>query len=204
VLFVLLVKEFYPKKIGERFRAPRNAGRAFAPNGVGTEGAFVCGTAVRFTLRIDKTEKRILEARFQTNGCGFMTAAADLLAEKVEGRNLSDLHGLETSYLQSEIERELGKFPSDRKHCLNASIEALHAAFADFRAAQLEEFSGEKALVCTCFGVSEETVERVIEENAFDSVEQVSKACKAGAGCGSCRVLIQEIIDSRAFFLKNF
>lgn len=188
--------KFYPEKISGRFHAPKNAGKSEGANAAGTQGAFICGTAIRFTLRIDKTDKKILEARFQTNGCGFMVAAADALADKVTGKNLSELHGLETQDLQHEMERELDTFPADRKHCLAAAVESLHAAFADFRAAQIEEFSGEKALICTCFGVSEETIERVIAENSLDSVEEVGEFSNAGTGCGSCRILIQEIIDS--------
>jgi NifU-like protein len=61
---------------------------------------------------------------------------------------------------------------------------------------QIEEFTGEKALICTCFGVSEETIERVIANNRCETVEEVSQKCNAGSGCGSCQPLIQEIIDS--------
>jgi NifU-like protein len=131
---------FYPEKISRRFHAAGNAGRAPNANAVGTEATFVCGAAARFTLRIDKTDKKILEARFQTSGCGFLTAAADALADKIKDKNLGALHGLETQNLEREIETELGAFPADRKHCLETAVEALHAAFADFRAAQIEEF----------------------------------------------------------------
>jgi NifU-like protein len=191
---------FYPEKISRRFHAPRNVGKATGANAVGTEATFVCGAAARFTLRIDKTDKKILEARFQTSGCGFLTASADALADKIKDENLSALHGLETDRLAREIEAELGRFPADRKHCLETAVAALRAAFADFRAAQIEEFAGEQALICTCFGVSEETVERVVEEHSLETVEQVGAVCRAGTGCGSCRFLIQEILDSRLFY----
>jgi NifU-like protein len=68
---------------------------------------------------------------------------------------------------------------------------------AAYRARRIEEFQGEKALICTCFGVSEETIIGAIAENGFTEVEQVSKAYRAGSGCGSCRFLIQELIDMR-------
>jgi NifU-like protein len=72
----------------------------------------------------------------------------------------------------------------------------LQDAFADFRAFQIEEFAGEKALICTCFGVSEERIEKAITENNLQTVEEVGEFCRAGTGCGSCQPLIQEIIDS--------
>ncbi len=190
---------FYPEKIGEKFRSPRRAGRAAGANAVGTEASFVCGAAARFTLRIERETKEILEARYQTNGCGFLIAAAEKLAEKLAGGKLTELHGLDHAELQREIENEIGEFPSSRRHCADLCLDALQAALADFRAAQLEEFTGEKALVCTCFGVSEETIERAVNENSLETVEEVIDACRAGGGCGSCQPLIQDILENARF-----
>lgn len=183
---------FYSAEISKRFSNPANAGRAKFANAIGTNATFVCGSALRFTLQIE--ERKIVEAKFQTNGCGFMIAAADLLTEIITGKELAELHGLED--FEKQIEETLGEFPENRQHCLKLSIETLQAAFNDFRSAQLEEWSGEKALICTCFGISEETIEKVIAENHCETVEEVSNLCNAGRGCGSCQPLIQEIIDS--------
>ena len=94
-----------------------------------------------------------------------------------------------------ETER-FGEFPPDRHQCATVCIEALRGAFADFRIRQIEEFQGEKALICTCFGVSEETIESHIRKCRLETVDEVARACNAGSGCGSCRMLIQEIIDA--------
>ena len=185
--------DFYPKPINERFSAPKRAGKAEKTNAVGTGAAFVCGSFVRFYLEIDANTKEIRDAKFKSNGCGFAIAAADVLAEKIVGRKLVELHGL--SELQTEIEAELGKFDENRRHCLEICVDAVHQAFADFRALQIEEFAGEKALICTCFGVSEETIEKVIAENQTETVEEIGAVCNAGTGCGSCQFLIQELID---------
>jgi NifU-like protein len=186
---------FYPPKISENFNVPRNAGEADAANAVGTNATFVCGAVLRFTLRIDRESKEIAEAKFKTNGCGFAIAVAEVLAEKTVGKHLAELHGLNKDFLQREIENDLGAFDEHRKHCLELALDSLQNAFADFRAAQIEEWTGEKALVCTCFGVSEETVEQIIETEAAQSVEEITAVCNAGGGCGSCRFLIQEMID---------
>ncbi len=197
VLFVLLVGTYYPAKINERFCSPRYAGQARNANGIGAEAAFVCGSFVRFSLRIDTASKEIIEAKFQTNGCGFMIAAADVLVEEITGQGLTDLHGLESNEMLAMIEEKLGAFPQHRRHCAEVCVDALHAAFADHRAFQLEEYTGESPLICTCFGISEETVVNCIAEGRIETVEEVTVSCRAGGGCGSCKMLIQELIDIR-------
>lgn len=190
---------FYPPKINELFAAPKHAGKAARTNAVGTGASFVCGSFVRFYLEIDVSSKEIREARYKTNGCGYAIAAAEVLAEKIVGRKLTELHGLSHAELISEIE---GEFSDDRKHCAEICFDALQAAFADFRALQIEEFAGERALICTCFGISEDTIQTIIEENDAATVEEVGDVCHAGTGCGSCRFLIQELIDAQEYVLR--
>jgi len=124
-----------------------------------------------------------------------MIAAADVLADWISGRELKDLHGSETDDVRLRVGSILGDFPEQREHCLETSISALHKAFADYRNRRLDEFRGEKALICTCFGISEESVEKCIADNNPETTAEVAKLCRAGSGCGSCRMLIQEMID---------
>lgn len=189
---------FYPPKIDERFQNLRRAGKTSSANAVGTGASFVCGAVARILLRIEPETKRIVKAGFQTSGCGYAAAAADCLIEYLEGGDLKEFHGIDDSKLLRLIENTLGAFPSGREHCAEICIEAVQAALKDFRRRQIDEFQGEKALVCTCFGVSEETVERLIAEADAETTEEVGELCRAGTGCGACRFLIQELIDTRA------
>lgn len=186
---------FYPKKISERFSNPRRHGKPENANAVGTGASFVCGSFVRFFLRIEPETKTVIEAKYKTNGCGFLVAAAETAAEKIVGEKLTELHGLDRNLLRRFIETKLDKFPPDRMRCMEICLDALRQSFADFRLSQIEEFAGEKALICTCFGVSEDAVERAIVKNRAETVEDVTMICKAGGGCGSCEFLIQEMID---------
>ncbi len=191
------MRSFYPEKVNDRFNSPKHSGKAADANGIGTDAAFICGSFVRFSLSIDTSSKEIIEVKFQTNGCGFMIAAADVLAGEIIGRGLAELHGLNSEELRRRIENELGEFPQSRGHCVAVCVDALHAAFADHRAYQIEEFRGETALICTCFGIAEETIVSCITQNSHETVEEVTGTCRAGSGCGSCRMLIQELIDIR-------
>jgi len=188
----------YPEKIRERLKRMQHARARADANAVGTEANFSCGSFIRFSLSIDIESNSVADAAFTSNGCGFMLAAADILAERIIKRRLIDLHGLNDGELHLQVESKLDEVPAGRIECVEACIKALRAAFADFRSRQIEEFRGEKALICTCFGVTEETIEQNIEERSLHTVEEVAVACNAGSGCGSCRMLIQEILDSAA------
>ncbi|CAA9394415.1 MAG: hypothetical protein AVDCRST_MAG74-1186 [uncultured Pyrinomonadaceae bacterium] len=192
---------FYPPQVSEKFHAPKNVGAAFESNAVGASATFVCGAVLRFTLRIDRQTKKIQEVKFVTSGCGYLIAAADALAEKIAGKSLTELHSLDKRVLEFAIESELGEFSEHRKHCLELATDTLQSALADFRRLQIEEFAGEKALICTCFGVSEETIENLIAEKSLATIEEVTDICSAGGGCGSCQPLIQEILDTAAHII---
>jgi NifU-like protein len=96
---------------------------------------------------------------------------------------------------ESEIAEKFGGVPQDRLHCVALCCEALHEAAVQYRQTTLEEWTGEEALICTCFGVSEKSIERVIHTGSLHTTEQVTRACNAGGGCGSCHPLIEDILE---------
>ncbi len=187
----------YPPKVGRCLESPRRAGTVSNANAVGTSASFECGCFVRVSLSIDPATAAVRSGGFQSNGCGFMIAAADVIAKGLEREVLTDLHSLNEAEFTGRVEAELGDFPPERRQCIHVVLEAVRAAFADHRARVIEEFRGEKALICTCFGVSEESIEAFIAEHSPETVDEVTAARRAGAGCGSCRMLIQEMIDDR-------
>lgn len=188
------MEKFYPDKISRRFASPAHAGVPAETDAEGRWANFLCGVSVGFRLRIDPAAKKIAAARFGTNGCGYVVAAADLLCERLEGMRLTELHGL--AGLEEEVAAELGPFPDERLHCIATCFEALQNALAAYRAALVGEWTGEQALICTCFGVTEERIEEEIAAGGLTTVEEVGEACHAGTGCGSCQPLIRELLDA--------
>ncbi len=184
----------YPPKISEILTRPRTVETA-GRDAEGSEVNFSCGSFVRFYLQIDRSRMVVTDASFASNGCGFMLAAAQVLCESVSGRKLSELRGLDGSEL---TESTFGEIVPDRSECVSASIQAFRRAFVDLRSRQIEEFRGEISLICTCFGVTEDDIEAAIKDSHIASVDDVSAATNAGSGCGSCRMIIQEILDGRA------
>jgi len=185
----------YPNKIRERLAHRPYDRLEIESNAAATAANFCCGSFVRISLSINAESRIVTNANFASNGCGFMIAAADVLAEYISGKSLTDLHGLTDRELNMHIQSNLGELPYGRRECVSVCIESLRAAFADHRARQIEEFQGEKRLICTCFGVSEETIEGLIAKKSLKTVDEVTVSCNAGGGCGSCRMLIQEMLD---------
>ena len=78
--------------------------------------------------------------------------------------------------------------------CATFARDALLDAIREYSSAARDDWAGDEALICTCFFVSERTIEREIKFLGLTTVAEVTRACNAGGGCGSCHQLIQEIL----------
>jgi NifU-like protein len=186
----------YPPKVRDRVATPKFAGHVQDPSAQGKAISLECGTCVEFAFAIDTDTKLISQAAYRTNGCGFMIAAAEMLADKLNGKLLTELHGLGAGELNESVLGRIDDLIQERSHCITGVLEAAKTAFNAYREQQVQEFVGEKALICTCFGVSEEKIENVIRTNNAHTVDLVGELCNAGTGCGSCQMMIQELIES--------
>jgi bacterioferritin-associated ferredoxin len=50
-------------------------------------------------------------------------------------------------------------------------------------------------IICLCYAVRESTIKNMILECKAKKVWQVTEACDAGSGCGSCHYIIDEMIQ---------
>lgn len=115
----------YSPTLVEHFLNPRNAGLMREPDGVGVEEYEGCGDQARFYLRV--RDGVVVEARFQTYGCGPTIAAASAASERVTGRALEALLSLKPQ----DIEDAVDGLPDDRKHAAEVVAGALRAAALD-------------------------------------------------------------------------
>ena len=83
---------------------------------------------------------------------------------------------------------------TESTNCGALARDALLDAIREYSNAARDDWAGDEALICTCFFVSERTIEREIQTRGLTTVAEVTRACNAGAGCGSCHQLIQEIL----------
>jgi len=186
---------YYPPKINEISRAARHCGVAVAADAEGRTANFECGSFVSVSMKIGSESGVIEDIRYVTNGCAYLISAAEILAEIMMGRALTELHGMDRNELLATLTREIDAIPSARIHCADTVIDAFHTALADYRIRRIDEFSGEKALICTCFGISDDALADCISQKHLSTVTEVAAICRAGSGCGSCQPLIQEMID---------
>ena len=180
----------YTDKVRDHFFNPRNVGEIEDADGVGEVGSLACGDALRLTFKLDK-DGRIVDARFKTFGCASAIATSSVLTEMIKGKTLEEA----MKVTNRDIADYLGGLPEQKMHCSVMGREALEAAIENYRGGGSKKHEIQGNIVCTCFGVTDTEIERVIRENNLITVEQVTNYCKAGGGCGGCKGEIEKIIE---------
>ena len=178
--------------VAELFFNRQNVGEATEPNFIGRSASFQCGATLRISLHIDESQ-RITEAKFKAAGCTVLVASASLLINQVIGKTTGEAASLGQG--AEALQEKLGALPAARGECPALACEALVSAIQKYSDLAREDWEGEEALICTCFCVSERTIEREIQENELRTIAEVTAACNAGAGCRSCYPLIEDMVD---------
>lgn len=188
----------YTDKVKEHFMNPRNVGDIADADAVGEVGSLACGDALKLFIKLDEAKERIVEAKFQTFGCGSAIASSSALTEMIKGKTLDEA----LQVTNKEIADFLGGLPEEKMHCSVMGQEALEVAIAKFRGGPVpahnhdheNDLAQEGEIVCKCFGLTDGFLRKVIEQNRLHTAEQVTHFTKAGGACGGCIPKIKEII----------
>jgi len=149
----------YSEKVKEHFFNPRNSGVLDGANGVGDVGSISCGDALRLMLKVDPESEKILDARFQTFGCGSAIASSSALTEIIKGKTLDE--ALKVS--NQEIADYLDGLPPEKMHC-SALIEEVVRANGLTTVEQVTHYTKAGGSCATCHEPIEEILAKVAGE----------------------------------------
>ena len=117
----------YTKEVMDHFSNPRNVGEMPDADGVGTEGNPVCGDVMKIFLKVK--DDKIVDAKFQTFGCGAAIAVSSMVTEMVKGKTLDEA----LSISKETVANALGGLPAQKMHCSNLGADALRKAIEDYK-----------------------------------------------------------------------
>jgi len=183
----------YTDKVFDHFMNPRNVGEIEDPDGVGEVGSMACGDALRLFFKLGE-DGRIVDARFQTFGCGSAIASSSVLTEMIKGKTLEEAARI----TNEDIAAELGGLPREKMHCSVMGREALEAAMIDHYKRLGKgvpcDLLHRETILCNCFQVSKDTVRQAIFDHRLKEIEDVTNYTKAGGGCTECHHDIADLI----------
>lgn len=186
----------YTEKVMEHFQNPRNQGVIDEISEgervvTGEVGSIACGDALKLYLKIDESTQTISDARFQTFGCASAIASSSALTELLKGVHVDDALKLSNK----EIADYLGGLPEEKMHCSVMGQEALEAAIYTYKGIPLDTHEEDEGrVICTCFGITDAKIKRIVRENNLTTAEQVTNYVKAGGSCTSCLADIDDLI----------
>lgn len=178
----------YTEEVMEHYRNPKNVGKIDDADAVGEAGSLACGDALKIYLKIK--DNVVVDAKFQTFGCGSAVASSSVLTEMIIGKPLDEVRKI----TNKDIADKLGGLPPEKMHCSVMGHEALDHALGKYFHEDVGPSSKDK-MVCTCFSVTENQIINAIKENNLKTVEEITNYTKAGGACGHCKGNIQAILD---------
>jgi nitrogen fixation NifU-like protein len=117
----------YNPFVMDHFTHPRNMGEMDDPDGVGEATNPVCGDTLRLFIKV--SDRRIVDVKFLTFGCGAAIAASSITTEMIKGKTLDEVLAIS----DQDVVDALGGLPPANLHCSILAEKAIYAAVSDYR-----------------------------------------------------------------------
>ena len=112
----------------ELFKNPVNMGEMENPDAIGEVGNPSCGDVMKIYIKVDKTEERIKEVKFQTMGCVAAIATSSMVTELAKNKTLGEAKKI----TNQDVADSLGNLPVIKMHCSNLAADALRRAIGNW------------------------------------------------------------------------
>ena len=116
----------YSEKVMDHLMHPRNVGVIENADGVGQVGNAKCGDIMKIYLKIENDI--IVDAKFETFGCGSAIASSSMATEMIMGKPVSE--ALELT--NKAVVEALDGLPAHKLHCSVLAEEAIKNALKDY------------------------------------------------------------------------
>ena len=116
----------YSERVMDHFRNPRNVGVIEDADGIGEAGNAKCGDIMKIYLKIENDI--IVDAKFETFGCGSAIASSSMATELIKGRPVSTALAL----TNQAVVQALDGLPPSKIHCSVLAEEAIKKALQDY------------------------------------------------------------------------
>src|SRR5690348_14722640 len=133
--------DMYQENILDHYAHPHNKGHLDHPDMRAKERNPLCGDEIELFVSLD-AEHRIVEAKFEGQGCAISQAGISMLTDEVKGKTLA-----EVEQMTPEDIKELVGVPLSpvRLKCAVLSLQTMHKALADYKLRQLGEAGVQQA-----------------------------------------------------------
>lgn len=107
------LRDLYQQVILERYKKPRNRGKADPIHRYQKGHNPSCGDTIELTLTLDETSDRIESVKFEGEGCAISMASVDLMAEALQGKSVDEALAMVERFQQ--MMRGEAEFPKEQR-----------------------------------------------------------------------------------------
>ncbi len=196
-------KWFYNEIVREHFFNPKNflkdedAAKKYdkIASGVGQVGSPACGDMMKMWIKVDSSNDKIVECKWQTFGCASAIGSTSMLSVMVtENGGMKIENALKIK--PQDIADRLEGLPQRKFHCSVLGDKALRSAINDYfkKSGQNERVIIEGAkIIDKILKITDKDIEEAVLEGAR-TLEEVQKKTKVGVQDKSCIPEVEQLI----------